>query len=696
MGLSQSIVIKSRFSVPQGHGKGSRGGTPGKFVMRYMARAAATENLAPTKLRDTDALLDRYDAMAQAAKDAVSVADMKERMHNTRRRGGIAFGDGNASLSDSKIRELSEDMQRRFEGGKTAIETVISFDEQYLRDNGILDDGFICEKRGDLVGQVDQLKLRLAIMNGIEKIKPNYDDLHYAGVIHVDTEHVHCHLLMMDYGIGTLSGDGTQRGKITPSNLRSIRRGIDTYLDAKQSVKMMSSSVMQDRQNVLCHVKRFMHQSVAQQGFPQFLLACLPENRNWWTANSNRKEMQKPNALVRDFVMEVLQPTSGVPTPMYQAAHKSIVSYADTRQAREGISEQERLKLIRQGEERLVRDCMNGVYSVLKSIPENQLVLRTPVMDMMSMDYDSMAAQAVNDPGMEFGLKLRSYSTRLQHHRKEYIKFRDECREYETLDQKSADSEALAQYLAYERNYQQMLMTKYQYFLSFLPPDEDFEDEFESVMKQQDRVYKMEQMEHDTSLHRMGAVAAEQYGVQVYGLTRGSFIKHSPGLWQRRMEVEKRKYADSVERFRDRLQLYGFDFDGHGVIRDKRYLFDDVKSLDLHHLGYDFPYEAQISKRNADRFVEVANRRYELFQGAKDYLVQTGQEDALRELDEHDVVQMKSFADQLTRGVSSVVSKRGHAGKSHTGLTIRLGRDYTIDMEEVVRATVQTTSYTYE
>ena len=34
MGLSQSIVIKSRFSVPQGHGRGCRGGTPGKLVMR--------------------------------------------------------------------------------------------------------------------------------------------------------------------------------------------------------------------------------------------------------------------------------------------------------------------------------------------------------------------------------------------------------------------------------------------------------------------------------------------------------------------------------------------------------------------------------------------------------------------------------------------------------------------------------------
>ena len=41
MGLSQDIVVKSRFSVPLGHGTGSRGGTPGKFILRYMSRDLA-------------------------------------------------------------------------------------------------------------------------------------------------------------------------------------------------------------------------------------------------------------------------------------------------------------------------------------------------------------------------------------------------------------------------------------------------------------------------------------------------------------------------------------------------------------------------------------------------------------------------------------------------------------------------------
>ena len=689
MGLSQDIVIHSQFSSYLGYGRGTRGGTPGNYVLQYMARDSAPEYIAPTKLSDADPLLKRYDLMSDVASNANTVGDLKTGVRATVGKGGLAFCDGDASVSDEKIKRFSEEVQRRFESGKTVMELVVSFDEEYLRRNNVIDPDFFCEHKGDYKGNVDQLKLRLAIMHGVDRIKHNYDDLHYAGVIHVDTKHVHCHLAMVDFGIGTLANDGTQRGKISATNLKTFRRGIDLYLDAKQCVKRMTASLSYDKQNVYGYVKRMTNQAVIQQGFAQFVMACLPENKNWWTANSNRKEMRKANALVRDFVLEILQPQVGSPIPAYQAVRQDIVNYADARQDREGISEDERLQLIRNGEEQIVRNCMNSVYSVLKNVPQDQLVRPAPMMDLMSTDYESMAAQAINDPGMEFGLKLRSYSSRLQHHREEYHKFKDEYQAYEETPNKSADSEALGRYLAYERNYQQMLMVKYQYFLSFLPTADDMEDEFEEIMQEQEKLYKMERMDTDPTFHKMGAMAAERYGLNVYGISHGEFIKHAPNIWQRRLNVERTKYQSSVQKFKDHLHDYGFDFDGQHITRDKLYEFDDVKSLDLHHLGYDFPYDAQISKRNVDRFVEVANERYNLFQGAKEYLERTDQGASLSELDEHDVVRMKSLADRLQRGVSVVESKRAHEGKTRRGLTITLSKDYTMDMQDMVRETVE-------
>ena len=57
MGLAQNIVVKSRFSVPSGNGHGSRGGTPGDFILRYMSRGTAVENVTPTRVSESDSYL---------------------------------------------------------------------------------------------------------------------------------------------------------------------------------------------------------------------------------------------------------------------------------------------------------------------------------------------------------------------------------------------------------------------------------------------------------------------------------------------------------------------------------------------------------------------------------------------------------------------------------------------------------------
>ena len=691
MGLSQDIVVKSRFSVPLGHGTGSRGGTPGKFILRYMSRDLAGENIAPTRLNERDSNLAVYDRRQQAVNEGGDISTIRHKMQAAQRRGGVAFGDGNPSLSEQKLREVSRDIQSRFDRGKTAIETVLSFTEDYLRENGVLDPDFVHEKRGDFAGHVDQLKLRMAIMNGLQKMSRNFDDLHYVGVIQVDTNHVHCHLTMMDYGRGTIMPDGTQKGKLSALDKKNLRRGIDTFLDEKQSVKMMASSVMYDKRNALCYIKAFAHKTMAQQGIPQFLLACLPENRNHWSANSNRVEMRKPNAIVREFVVDLLQPNIQSPSPMYRKVHESIVQYADTRQKREGLSESDRMKLIRNGEEQVIRDCMNGVYAVLKQIPKERMTVRTPMMDAMSMDYESMAVQAVNDPMMEFGFRLRSYSSRLREHRKLYHRFKDEHEAYERAENKSEEAKALGDHLALERDYQQMLMVKYQHFLTFLPPDEDIEDEFDDLMRQRSRLEKMNQMEQDQSMRRMGQIAADQYGRRVYGIGRGYQIWQMPDVWDRRKAMEQRRLDEATKQFKEHLQDYGMDFDGHGVTRQKLYPFDEVKALDLHHLGYDFPMSVPISKRNADVFIEFANRRYESFQRARDYLERTGQSESVVDLLPTDVRVMKQFADKLAGGQSSLASIRPGQAKKHTGLTVPLGRDYTVDMKAVVRATIEAT-----
>lgn len=685
MSLKKSIVVVNEYTVKTGSGTGSRGASPGDYVLRYMARDAAVEDITPARVFDTDDYLIKYMARDTAAERLDSIPDLKLALKDAAKFGGVAFGYGDVALSDARLRDASKDIQYNFDKGKTVFKTIISFDEAYLREHGLIEEDFTCKQRGDYRGHIDQLKLRSGIMNGLAKMSRNYDDLQYVGVIQVDTNHVHCHLAMVDRGRGNLMPNGQQRGKLTALDKRNFRRGVDTYLDRKQQVKMMSSSVMYDKRNALCYIKKFTHKMLNRQGLPQFLLACLPEDRNLWRASTNRKEMKKANTVVRDYVTTVLsQNNSG-----YQDAVKSVTAYADYRKEREDLSNDEYNKLVRNGQQRIVDDCINGVYSVLKRVPKEQMTVRTPMLDVMSLDYEEIAAQAVNDPMVEFGFKLRSYSSRMSHHKKEYHKYRDEYRNYEQAENKSEDSAALGDYLKVEMDYNAMLMVKYQYFLSFLPPDDALQDEFANLMDEMERLADLKKMQQDPSFQRMQPDTAEEYGRLVYGQYGGHRLKSMPQVFERRVARMQAKIDGMTSAFRDKLQDCGMDFNGEHIVRKKMYPFADVKALDLHHLGYDFPYDVTISKLNIDKFKDVADKRYFSFQRAKDYLLGSGQKEALKVLPEQDITFMKEYADKLSAGQVLVTTRptSGTERKKHN--TIPLDANYIADIDTIIKSTVQ-------
>lgn len=683
MGLKQSVVIVNEYTIKTGDKGGTRGGTPGDYVLRYMARVGATEDITPTKLQEFDTNLTKYIARERATNLFDDIPSMKQSMRNAQRYGGVAFGYGDVALSDARLKRVSKDIQSQFDAGKTVMKTVLSFDEEYLREHGLISKDFHCRKRGDFRGHIDQLKLRMAIMNGMEKLSRHYDDLQFVGVIQVDTKHVHCHLAMVDRGRGSLMPDGTQRGKLTEKEKLSIRRGVDMYLDAKQTVKMMSSSVVYDKRNALCYIKNRTHQMMAQQGFSQFLLACLPENRNLWRASTNRKEMRKANSLVRDYVVQLLeQPQSG-----YRDAMNSVIAYADYRRDREDLSSDEHAQLIRDGQERIVTECMNGVYAVVKQIPESERQVRTPMLEMMSQDYEDMASQAVNDPLIEFGFKLRSYASRLDFHRKEYHRFESYHEQYEQAETHTKDAEALDAYFQLEMRYNQMLMVKYQYFLSFLPPDEKMEEEFEALMEQKDRLRNLRMMSEDKAFQRMLPENAEEYGIRVYGQYGGRRVKAQPEVIATRIRNMEQDVFDQEQRFRKKLQDYGMDYNGSAVVRRKLYPFEDVKALDLHHITYDFATDVPVSKPYLDEFVKMANERYDAFQKAKLYLEGTGQHTELESLPEQDVMVMKEYADRF--GTTGILPSSRKAGSQfRQSRTVRLGKNYEKDLQMAVHAAV--------
>ena len=474
-------------------------------------------------------------------------------------------------------------------------------------------------------------------MNGMEKMARGYDDLQYIGVIQVDTRHVHCHIAMVDRGRGNLMRDGTQRGKILESGKEALRHGIDLFIDEKQAVKMLSSNTEYDRRNTICFVKKYTHRAMDNRGFAQFLLACLPDDRRLWRAGTNRKEMQKPNAIVREYVNEIL----ALPDSGYREALASVDRYARNRVQRESLSGEEYRKFYAEGQRRIIEGCMNSVYSVLSKIPTEEFYIRTPMMETMALPYEDMAAEAASDPMIEFGFKLRSYKARLDHHRSERHKYHDAVRDYERA-QESGDadesSRPLYDYFKFEEEYNAMLMAKYQYFLSFIPPDEEYMKGFEEILEYRDRIYRTRGMMTDSEMKKMSPTNAENYGLRVYGEEGGRMAVVNPAGLEARIQRMEQTLETMQEEYRLHLADYGMsqDADGHPV-NVPTYPFDDVKALDLHHLMYDFPYDFEISVPNVNRFVEATDERARLFENARHYLETTGQEDALESLPVADI-----------------------------------------------------------
>lgn len=687
MFLKQAIVVRNEFSTKKANGRGTRGSSPSGYI-DYMTRDPATENVTPIRLKTADTLEQRY-LNRESAMEEPTILRLKLRLKQTQSKAGVAFSNDTISMSQEQLRQKKQEMDEAFHQGHTWLKTVISFDPEYLEEMGIVEPGFVCRRKGGYRGHVDQMKLRAAIMHGLEQMGHNFDDLQYVGTIQVDTWHVHCHLSMMDMGQGQLAPDGKQRGKLSARDKTRLRRGMDNYLDENQLTKHMASNVQYDRHNTVCYVKRFAHQAMEERGTLQFLLACLPDDSRMWRANSNRKEMQKPNYIVRSYVNQLLaSPGSG-----YRNALASVDRYARQRQQREGLTDAEYRELYRRGQNNIVTDCMNGVYSVLRKIPPSQRSVQTPMMTAMAQSYEFMADEALSDPMVEFGFRLRSYSTRLDHHKKEKQK-------YETLvqqaEKQTVDESArpFVDFLKFEEEYNAMLMAKYQHFLLFLPGQAEYEDEFSEIVKQRRRLFRIDDMLSDNSIRRMtDETRAEDYGRKVYGLRGGRFVLTAPEVLEQRRDELREQYQERVKQFQSRLQDSGMQMqtDEDGSLKVKRHIayeFDDVKSLDLHHLSFDFPVDVPVSRVNVDHFVATAKERYELYQAAKQYLVNTGQTQGLQFLPGRDVEAMKELADKMEERPVLVRRRLTDDGVRKRGRTVTLDRDFQQDVNLAVRLAV--------
>ena len=699
MSLKQSIVVVNEFSVPTpGGGKhgGSRGGTPGAYVMRYMARKGATEPVTPIRRRDTEDFILRYMARESATEKAVSRHQLKDDVLHVSGHGGVAFGYGQPSLSDEGVRRASADIQRLFDEGHTVMKTVLSFSPEYLQEMGIVPKGFVAQNKGDYRGHIDQMRLRMAIMHGLERMGHRFDDLRYVGVIQVDTLHVHCHLAMVDAGIGRrvrTEKSIQQKGKLTSTDMSLLRRGVDSWLDENQHVAHMSSAVGYERLNVAAFVKRWAHEKVLDESLPQLLLACLPADKTLWRYGSHRPEMRRANSVATELVTELLdQPGSPMASAML-----AVETYANRRAQREGLGDRERQALIHRGYETIMERSVNGLYQVLQSLPPEALSVRTPMLDVMSQDVETLMAtqsqrmktqaqgMSADDDLVGFSLRLRSYGSRLREHDAQREQWRARAADWEAGLQAgtvSPQSEMMHQLYLEEEEYHARCVSKYRSLLGPLAVgvdgqqnDDSWKDVMESVDKRRQAVVGLEALLADRSIPKMkDADEAERLGVVAHGVNGGRLLvaggKAGRQTLKQRLERARASLASRTADLVSMLSGKGLvlqaiqedardddqdtQSDAVTVVPGERWELSQTKGMDLHDVRSDTVVDMALGRHVADRFVTWARRRQRLVDDAQKYLRESGQGDiAPMVLPLDDVRRMSCVADDLERQMST-------------------------------------------
>lgn len=721
MGMKQSIVIKSEYTnnARSQSGKGSRGASPGQYVMRYMAREDATEVLAPVKMAagaepgyDSTAFT-RYMARTGATEQLKTKQDenlqdedaygsphvLKHTFKKLDKLSGRAFGSKGVSLSQQDLEESSESIQEAFDDGHSVQKIILSFTEDYLRETGVLDPSFKHKGRGSYKGHIDQLKLRQAITQGVDNMTKagQFEDPEWAGTVQLDTSHVHAHIALVDkeFSESRMKDDGADRGKINEREKKMLRKGIHFGLEDMRNLKSFHKQASLERQNVVAFVKDYAYTTLYDNTSVQLLIASLPKERNDWRYGTNKQSMKHSNELATGIVERVFEnepDESG-----YDYAMQSVRDYAEESAEKNKLNTEEKQELVDNGRDRIVERSVNGLYQTLKDLDPSALRTRTTMTDIQSSS-DEELAHALNGPDgagesdfdpAAFTLRVRGYNKRQELHTESAREHYDLATEYDgAFDAGLVDDTAHVMRLFYEeeQRYHMGLTDKYRTFMSFhhqkdranaetmRPVYEDLTERFQTIISDEEESGLMLYDER------------EDYKRDLRGYTFDCFEKG----------VGSRKEWDAIT-----------DYDSEAGTLDTRFVtpvrpktraenlsqahFKQVKALDVHHLGLDYynKADARIDSANALTFADAWQARQDRADAAQTYADSTGQ--TLPALDDaqSDIQDMEKAVDKAvdTGLIQTVMLEDLTESEERQYYTISL--DHSVDVTKRVRHTLE-------
>lgn len=730
MGLKQDIVVRSEYTnnARSAPGKGSRGASPGQYVMRYMAREDATEVLAPVKqaagaetvttapfggVGYDGAGFMRYIARSEATEQLKSKQDedlqdadaygsplvLKHKFRSMDRQSGRAFGSHGISLSHRDLEASSESIQEAFDAGHSVQKIIVSFTEDYLRDTGVLDPAFKHKGRGSYKGHIDQLKLRQAITEGVNRMTKvgRFSEPEWVGTIQLDTSHVHAHIALVDktFSDSRMRDDGADRGKINEREKKMFRKGVHFTLEDMKDLKSFHKQASLERQNVVAFVKDYAYSTLNENTPVQLLMAALPKDRRQWRYKTNRRSMKHPNDMARSIVERVFETEpeeSG-----YQAAMTAVREYADESASKNKLTREERQRLVDEGRERLVERSVNGLYKALKKIDPSMLRVRTAMTDIQSSSDEDLqhALKSSSSNGFDaaaFTLRVRGYNKRQDIHTESATDHYGMAVEYDAAKgQGLVDDTAHVMRLYYEeeQRYHMGLADKYRRFMSFHhPKDRENVKALRPVFEQLTERFQMiqsDEAETGLTLHQ----DRESYKKDLRDYTFKCFENGVGSLKEWEAITDYDTESGSIN---TRFVLPVRPKTREENLNDSH--FRQVKAWDVHHLGLDYYNhpDTRIDATNAMRFADAWQGRKQRADAARQYVTATGQTLPTLDRSESDIKSMEVVVEKAVKeGLIQTVTiddlTQLDEGDRRQLYTIPLDRS--VDMAKQMRTTLE-------
>ena len=208
---NRNIVVKSQFNI-----NGSRGKNAGKFVSDYVSRDSATDT---------------------------SMAYVPPSSRPPVQGDGVAFTLDATAISRDETLRLADRVQELHETGTRAIQQmVISFDHDYLVEQGIVPETAEIRDKGDYQFQYDDIRLRHAVRQGIQSMidAEGYRDGRMVAAIQHDTLHLHVHAVVYENHpkLSRLRGK-EEKGVIKESSMNQLAHDLDRNLSLTRLPKIV-------------------------------------------------------------------------------------------------------------------------------------------------------------------------------------------------------------------------------------------------------------------------------------------------------------------------------------------------------------------------------------------------------------------------------------------------------------------------